>query len=187
MKVLDLTALEYPKNLAFLSYNVRRLKPGKSLKVKGNPEGLKDIKRWCEETGNLLKVLSCNLAEIQRGKGFHGVCLNEKLSFYFTGAKLHIKEHLLKFFGKYPPYLFNFVSLKEGLKGIRILKREGFEFEVLPSPKEIESYCGFAVGFKNLKSCEFAFRKLLEERVGVETLFRRNGKGFEILKRSWEI
>ena len=186
MRVLDLTSLKYPKNLAFLSYNVRKLKPGETLKVKCNPEDLKSIENWCKETGNVLKT-NGKLLEICRGKGFHGVCLNEKLSFYLTGAKLHLKEYLLRFFGKYPPYLFNFVSINEGLRGIEFLKRKGFAFEVLPSPKEVEAYCGFAVGFRNLKECEEAFKNLLELKVGVETIFKRNKKGFETLKGAWEI
>ena len=187
MRILDLTPLEYPKNIAFLSYNVRRLKPKERLKVKCHPRQVEDIKRWCQETGNLLKKEENNLLEIERGRGFHGVCLNEKLSFYLTGAKLHLKELFLGLFNRYPSFLFNFVSIKEGIRGIRTLKELGFQFTTLPSPREIEFYCGFAVGFEELSEAQRAFFALLEDGFGVETLFRRKNRGFEILLKAWEV
>jgi hypothetical protein len=182
---LNISHLEFPRNLALLSRRVKESKPGGVIKVLHKPDEGRIIKEWCDETGNLFKPLSPTLSEVQRGKGFHGVCLNEKLSFYLTGAKLHLKEYLLKFFGKYPPYLFNFISIRCALRGMETLKREGFEFTVLPSPKEVEGYCGFAVGFKDLKTCTEAFNRLLENKIGVEVIFKPSGGRFEIIKTAW--
>jgi hypothetical protein len=183
---LDISRLEFPKNLALLSRRVKEGQPGEVIRVFHKPEDRKAIKNWCDETGNLFKSISPTLSEVERGKGFHGVCLNEKLSFYLTGAKLHLKEYLLKVFGKYPPYLFNFISISCALRGMELLKKEGFDFTVLPSPKEVEGYCGFAVGFKDLNTCIGGFEKLLKNKIGVEVVFKPSREGFEIIRTAWE-
>jgi TusA-related sulfurtransferase len=185
-KTINVEGLEYPKNLAWVSHNIRPLKGGEILEVFHKEDFVPVLQRWSEETGNPIKEQEKNRTLLVRGKGFHGVCLSEKLSFYLTGVKLHAKEFLFKLTGKYPPFLFNFVSINEGLKGIEVLKSSPFSFEVLPSPKEVEGYCGFAVGFKDLETCQRVFEFLLTQKVGVEKIFRKEGKGYKILKGAWE-
>ncbi len=183
---LDITHLEFPKNLALLSRRVKESLPQSVIRVSHPPEVGKLIEKWCRQTGNTFRSISPTLSEVERGKGFHGVCLGEKLSFYLTGVKLHLKEYLLRFMGKYPPYLFNFISVNCALRGMEFLEKEGFEFTVLPSPKEVEGYCGFAVGFKDLQTCTEGFNKLLENKIGVEVIFKPSKRGFEIIKTAWE-
>jgi len=186
-KPLDIRNLEEPKDLALLSRRVKGLKPKGEIGVIHTPQQVGAIKRWCSETGNIFRNIAPERSLVIRGKGFHGVCLGEKLSFYLTGVKLHLKEYLLRLGGKYPPYLFNFISINEALKGLEILKDLPVDYTVLPSPKEVEGYCGFAVGFGDYTTCERAFKKLLDLKVGVEVIFRK-GKGgeYELLKGAWE-
>ena len=184
---LDITPFELPKDLALLSRRVKELKPRGGIEVIHTPLQGEAIRKWCSETGNLFKSISPERSTVIRGKGFHGVCLGEKLSFYLTGVKLHLKEYLLLLTRKYPPYLFNFISVKEALKGLEILKELSGDYTVLPSPKEVEGYCGFAVGFNDYSTCEGIFRELLDRKVGVEVIFRRGEKGkYELLKGAWE-
>jgi hypothetical protein len=184
--------LRLPNDLALISRRVKGLKPGGRLSVALPTErDAEAVARWCAQTGNRFFKKNSPasrglLIEIERGKGFHGCSVGQKLSFYAWGVKLHAKELFLKAAGRYPPYLFNFISLEEGLRGINRLKTLGVEFEVLPSPKEVEGYCGFAAGFKDLETCEESFKKLLSEGVGVEVIFKRSGEGFEILRGAWE-
>lgn len=187
MEKLDIRYLEFPKDLALLSRKVKETPPKGVVEVIHSPLQVERIKKWCSETGNVLKDHSPERSVIERGKGFHGVCLGEKVSFYLTGVKLHLREYLLKFWGKYPPYLFNFISIAEAQRGLGILKDLKGDFVVLPSPKEVEGYCGFAVGFKDYQTCERVFRKLLQQRVGVEVIFQKVGSSFKILKGAWEL
>jgi len=182
---LDISNLTFPGSLALVSYNVKRLKPGQTLEVILKEHQMEELKRWSTESGNILKVINKNLCQVERGKGFHGVCLNEKLSFYITGAKLHLKEFLLKLSNKYPPFLVNFISLREGERALKLLPKEGFT--VLPAPKEIEGYCGFAVGCFEEKRAKELFFNLLDKKVGVEALFQRTPQGFKTLLTSWEV
>lgn len=183
---LDITLLEFPKNLALVSRKVKESSPKSIVRVYHPPEVGKLIEKWCKQTGNTFRSIYPTLSEVERGKGFHGVCLNEKLSFYLTGLRLHLKEYLLRFMGKYPPYLFNFISIDCALRGMEFLEKEGFEFTILPSPKEVEGYCGFAVGFKDSKTCIKGFNTLLENKIGVEVIFKQVKGGFEIIKTAWE-
>lgn len=186
-KVLDIRPLEFPKDLALLSRRVKELSPGAGLEVLHTPPQGEAIEKWCSETGNLFKSISPQRSTVIRGKGFHGVCLGEKLSFYLTGVKLHFKEYLLRLGGKYPPYLFNFISVKEAQKGLDLLSSLAGDYTVLPAPKEVEGYCGFAVGFRDYTTCEGIFKELLNRKVGVEVIFRKGERGrYEILKGAWE-
>jgi hypothetical protein len=184
-KILDLRNLEYPKFLSLLSYSVRN-SPG-IVEALIKPQQLEPIVKWSSESGNKILEKATEKVVLQRGKGFHGVCLNEKLSFYLTGIKLHTKEFLLRLFNKHPDYLINFISIPEGIRGIELAKNLGFHFEVLPSPKEVERYCGFALGFKDLKEAENCFLSLLEKKIGVETVFKRNKSGYRFIKKAWEV
>ena len=186
MKKVAIHHLDFPKDLALVSRNVKSLRPQEVLEVLHTPLQAELVKRWCSETGNLLKESSSQRSAVVRGKGFHGVCLGEKVFFYLTGVKLHLKEYLLRFWGKYPPYLFNFISINEALKGLEILKDLSKDSVVLPSPKEVEGYCGFAVGFNDYQTCEGTFKELLDRKVGVEVIFQKEGKGYKILKGAWE-
>jgi len=184
---VNISPYPLPVYLAIVSYKVKRLKPNQFLEVKFKPDQLEGLKKWSLETNNRLEVLNENLCRVVRGKGFHGVCFNEKISFYLTGVKLHIKEFLLKAPRKYPPYLVNFISIPEGERAIEKLKRVDIKAVVLPAPKEIEGYCGFALGFFDQKEAFEVFSKLLKEGIGVEALFKKEGGRFKKLVGAWEI
>jgi len=184
---IDISFFPPPVFLSLVSYKVKRLKPNQFLEVKFKPDQLEGLKKWSLETNNRLEVLNENLCRVVRGKGFHGVCFNEKISFYLTGVKLHIKEFLLKSSRKYPTYLVNFISIPEGERAIEKLKRVDIKAVVLPAPKEIEGYCGFALGFFDQKEAFEVFSKLLKEGIGVEALFKKEGGSFKKLVGAWEI
>jgi len=184
---IDISSLPSPVCLSLVSYKVKRLKPNQSVEVKLKPDQQELLKKWSFETNNRLEFLTDKLCKVIRGKGFHGVCLNEKLSFYITGAKLHFKELLLKATLKYPPYLINFVSLPEGERAIEKIKRLKLKATVLPAPKEIEGYCGFALGLYNKSEALELFTQLLKVGVGVEALFNKEDGTFKKLVGAWEI
>jgi TusA-related sulfurtransferase len=79
-KTIDVRSFEYPKNLAFVSHNIRPLKSGEALEVLHGEDFVPILRRWSKETGNPIKEQEKNRTLLVRGKGFHGVCLSEKLS-----------------------------------------------------------------------------------------------------------
>ncbi len=184
---VDIRNLHFPGNVAFVSFNVKRLTPKQKLKVIFESQQLEILEKWSRETNNPITLLDRNTLLVERGKGFHGVCLNEKISFYLTGAKLHLKELLLKVSNRYPPFLINFVSIPEGEKAIDKLSEIGLKALILPAPKEIEGYCGFALGTFNQKEAEKLFIKLLGNQIGVEAIFKKTSKGFKKILGSWEV
>ncbi len=186
-KKVDVSPLEPPKGVSLVSHLTKGLKPKEHLLVVCREEHLPHLKRWSKETSNPIEEVEKNLLKVVRGKGFHGVCLGEKLSFYWTGVKLHTKELLFKLTGNYPRFLINFVSLREGERAIKLLTEEGFRFETLPAPKEIEGYCGFACGFKEKEAALEAFKFLAERKLGVEAIFEKTPEGFKRLLGLWEI
>ncbi len=171
--------------MSLISFSVRNSPTEVEALIK--PSQLETIVKWASESGNRILEKREDKVVLKRGKGFHGVCLNEKISFYLTGIKLHTKEFFLKLLNKHPVFFINFVSIAEGLKGIDNARRLGFKFEVLPSPKEVEKYCGFALGFMGLEEAEKCFYALLDNKIGVETIFKRNGKGYTFIKKAWEV
>ncbi len=175
------------KRLAFLSFHTKRLKKGEKLSVFFPEHFGEKLKRWCSETGNKLLELERNRALIERGKGFHGVCLGEKLGFYADGVKLHTFELLLKLAGKYPPYLVNFVSLNEGRRALPLLKTLGVRCKLLPAPKEFEGYCGYALGFYSEKEALGVFEELYKNAIGVESVYEKAPEGFKRLISLWEL
>jgi len=183
---VDLRTLNYPKYLSLLSFSVRNSLKGK-VEAIVKPEQLEFIEKWCTESGNKLLDKKLNKVVIQRGNGFHGICFNERITFYLTGIKLHVKEFIFKLLNRQPDYFINFISIREGIEGINLGRRLGFNFEVMPSPKEVEKYCGFALGFYKFEEAEKCFFELLNNRIGVETMFKRNKAGFEIIKKAWEV
>jgi hypothetical protein len=187
--ILDLRPFQtsYPHFIAFLSFHIRKLNPQEKIKIFYHPLQKEKLWKWSQETGNKILWKNNNYAEVIRGKGHHGICLTEKISFYAWGIKLHLREFLINILDKYPQFLINFVSLKEGLRSINQLKAliKDSEGLVLPSPREIEGYCGFAVGFYSLPTAKKFFFTAIEKGYGVETLFK--GKTFEIILKSWEV
>ena len=190
MESKELNLLKFSKDLkrlAFLSYNIKRLRKGEKLFVVF-PEGFGEkLKRWCLETGNKLLELERNRAIVERGGGFHGVRLGEKLGFYTDGVKLHAVEFLLRLRGKYPPYLVNFVSLNEGRRAVLLLKTLGVRCKLLPAPKEFEGYCGYALGFYDEKEALGVFEELYKNAIGVESIYKKIPNGFERLISLWEL
>ncbi|HHI97615.1 MAG TPA: DUF3343 domain-containing protein [Thermodesulfatator atlanticus] len=75
--------------------------------------------------------------------------------------------------------IFLFPSIHYVLKAEKHLKKEGFEPEIIPVPKELSSDCGMALAFEEEK----AQRALLTLPEGLkpEKVFRRTGQGYEEL------
>ncbi len=186
-EVIDIRNLPPYGFVAYVSHRVRGLKPGQTLEVLLLEDQLEGLKRWSEETANILEILDEGRVRIKRGKGFHGVCLSQKVEFYLWGIKLHSEEFFLKLTGKYPKFFINFVSINEGLRAIREIKRDKIRARIVPSPKEVEGYCGFAMGFYSEEKCFKTFRELLNRGIKVETIFKHDGENFLILKGAWEI
>jgi virulence-associated protein VagC len=181
-----------PNDLALISRRVKELKEGDRLILRLATRWDADaVASWCAETGNIFIKKNSPasrglLIEIERGKGFHGATLRDRLGFYLWGVRLHSAEFLYKLKGRYPIFFFNFISIGEALRGIKIMDKLGSGFRLVPSPKEVEGYCGFAVGFEDFKTCESTFEKLLSEGIGVEIIFKRGEGDFEILKGAWD-
>ena len=186
-KLLFSRPLRFPHDLALVSRKVKELTPGEEIFVSlKNAIDVEVVKAWCNDTGNEFKPAEGGIV-IKRGKGFHGCGVGERLSFYLWGVRLHSAELLYRLTGNYPTYFFNFISVKEAFKGIKILSKSKNGFKLIPSPKEVEGYCGFAVGFEDLKSCEDSFVELLERGIGVEIVFKKEKKGFKIIKGAWDL
>ncbi|NPB05164.1 MAG: DUF3343 domain-containing protein [Aquificae bacterium] len=184
---LDVSSLSPLKGLALVSNTVKGLRPGSAVEVLHGEEFFDHLLRWSRETANPVERISENLSKVLRGKGFHGACPAETLSFYWTGVKLHAKELLLKLSGRYPRFLINFVSVRAGAEALEFLKGAGFRFRTLPAPKEVEGYCGFAAGFDDRREAERAFLKLAQENLGAEALFEKTPAGFRRLLGLWEV
>jgi len=177
IKEVDVRGLFCPTPLTFVSKELNKIAVGEKLKIIADaPNFDKDLKIWCHETGNKLLDLKKDgniyTAIIERGKGWHGDTLIEKIKFYAIGVKLHLLMYLLEIFkSKKPKYLISFISIPEGFRAIDYLKEKGEkDFIVLPVPNEIYEYCGVVIGFKDKNKAIEVFKELRDKQFGVQDL-----------------
>jgi len=176
MKIVDTRGLFCPLPLTIVSKELKNIPVGEKIKVLADDKAFKkDISIWAFETGNKLiefKEENGNyIAIIERGKGFKGENIIDKLKFIFLGIKLHIKKHLLDiFFTKKPEYLITFVSVAEGLRADKWLKEKKLDrkYVMLPVPKEIYPHCGLVFGVKKEEDAIGLYNLLKENKFAVE-------------------
>ncbi len=173
---LDVRGMFCPMPIVYVSRALKDIPVGERIRVIADDKAFeKDIKIWAEETGNKIvdfrKEEDKYVAVIERGKGFHGRTLKEKIGFILTGIKLHILMYLLKFIKKEPKYLITFASIPEGFRADKWLKEQKIkDYVVLPVPDEIYPYCGVVFGFKSKKRAEEIYTYLKENGFLVEDI-----------------
>ncbi len=177
VKEVDTRGMFCPTPLIFVSKELKNIPVGKRLKVLADDKAFKkDIKIWCHDTGNRLISLEENngviTAVIERGKGWHGDTLTEKLKFYAIGVKLHLYDYFFRIFRSAgPKYIITFMSIPEGFRAIDFLKEKGInDFVTLPVPDEIYEFCGVVIGFKNKERAIEVYNFLKKNRFGVENI-----------------
>jgi len=176
-KEVDTRGMFCPTPLIFVSKELKNIPVGSRLKVLADDKAFKkDIKIWCHDTGNKLISLEEEdgviTAVIERGKGWHGDTLLEKLKFYLIGTKLHLYDYFYRIFTfAAPKYIITFMSIPEGFRAIEFLKQKGItDFIALPVPDEIYEYCGVVVGFKNKDRAVEVYNLLKDNKFGVENI-----------------
>ncbi|WP_029520087.1 sulfurtransferase TusA family protein [Persephonella sp. IF05-L8] len=177
VKEVDTRGMFCPTPLIFVSKELKKIPVGKRLKVLADDKAFKkDIKIWCHDTGNSLIYLNEEngviTAIIERGKGWHGDTLLEKIKFYAIGVKLHFFEYFFRIFKSAgPKYIITFMSIPEGFRAIEFLKKRGItDFTTLPVPDEIYEFCGVVIGFKDKDRAVEIFHLLKENKFGVENI-----------------
>ncbi|MBK3333033.1 DUF3343 domain-containing protein [Persephonella atlantica] len=177
VKEVDTRGMFCPTPLIFVSKELKNIPVGKRLKVLADDKAFKkDIKIWCHDTGNKLISLEENngiiTAVIERGKGWHGDTLFEKLKFYAIGVKLHMYDYFFRVFKSAgPKYIITFMSIPEGFRAIDFLKEKGInDFVTLPVPDEIYEFCGVVIGFKSKDRAVQVYNFLKDHSFGVENI-----------------
>jgi len=118
--IVDTRGLFCPLPITFVSRKMRHMPEGVQAEILADDRVFKrELESWCFETGNRLVDFTekggCYRALIQRGNGFHGDSLREKLDFIRLGVKIHIMAIVTQFMpGTSPKYLITFVSIGEG-------------------------------------------------------------------------
>lgn len=175
MEILDTRGLFCPLPLTFVSRKLKDIPVGERLKVLADDKAFKkDIEVWAFETGNKLiefkEESGYYVAIIERGKGFKGENLWDKIKFISLGVKLHFIKHLLDLipFNK-PKYLITFVSVAEGLRADKFLKERNIDFYImLPVPKEIYPHCGLVFALKSKDKALKIYNLLKENKFAAE-------------------
>ena len=177
VKEVDTRGMFCPTPLIFVSKELKNIPVGKRLKVLADDKAFKkDIKIWCHDTGNKLISLEENngiiTAVIERGKGWHGDTMFEKLKFYAIGVKLHMYDYFFRVFKSAgPKYIITFMSIPEGFRAIDFLKEKGIDdFVTLPVPDEIYEFCGVVIGFKSKERAVQVYNFLKDHSFGVENI-----------------
>jgi len=178
MKTVDTRGLFCPLPLTIVSKELKKINVGGRLKVLADDKAFKkDISIWAFETGNRLIEFKeedgTYIAVIERGKGFKGENIWDKIKFISLGIKLHLKKHILDiFFTKKPKYLITFVSVAEGLRADKWLQsnKADFKYTMLPVPKEIYEHCGLVFGVKEKEEAIKIFNTLKEKNFAVEDI-----------------
>ncbi|WP_456401039.1 sulfurtransferase TusA family protein [Persephonella sp.] len=175
--IVDTRGLFCPLPLTIVSKKLKEIPEGERLKVLADDKAFKkDVKFWCQETGNKLidfkEIDGHYEAVIERGRGFHGESLIEKIKFISLGVKLHIIQHLLDLLpSKKPKYLITFVSIAEGLRADKWLKEKGIDkYVLLPVPDEIYPHCGLVFGLRDKDEAVKIFNLLKENKFAVEDI-----------------
>ncbi|MEZ0324105.1 MAG: sulfurtransferase TusA family protein [Hydrogenothermaceae bacterium] len=178
METVDTRGLFCPLPLTLISKKLKEIPVGEKIKVLADDKAFKkDIEIWSFETGNkLIEFKEENgyyVAIIERGKGFKGEKLWDKIKFISLGVKLHIIQHLLDLVpSKKPKYLITFVSVAEGIRANKFLMEKGMNssYVMLPVPKEIYPYCGLVFGFRSKEDAINIYKFLKENKFAVEDI-----------------
>jgi TusA-related sulfurtransferase len=178
METVDTRGLFCPLPLTLVSRKLKEIPVGEKLMVMADDKAFKkDIEIWSFETGNKLidfkEENGYYVAIIERGKGFKGEKLIDKIKFIALGVKLHAIKHFLDIipFGK-PKYLITFVSVSEGIRADKFLKEKNMNSYVkLPVPKEIYPYCGIVFGFSSKEKAFETYEFLKQNKFAVEDVF----------------
>ncbi len=177
VKEVDTRGMFCPTPLISVSKELKNISVGERLKVLADDKAFKkDIKIWCHDTGNRLISLEEDngiiTAVIERGTGWHGDTLFEKLKFYAIGVKLHLYDYFFRVFRSAgPKYIITFMSIPEGFRAIEFLKEKGVnDFITLPVPDEIYEFCGVVIGFKNKERVVEIYNFLKDNNFGVENI-----------------
>lgn len=178
METVDTRGLFCPLPLTIVSRKLKDVPVGERIKVLADDKAFKkDIEIWSYETGNkLVEFKEENgyyVAIVERGKGFKGEKIWDKIKFISLGVKLHIIQHLLDLLpSKKPKYLLTFVSVAEGIRANKFLmeKRMNSSYVMLPVPREIYPYCGLVFGFRSKDDAMEIYRFLKENKFAVEDI-----------------
>ncbi|MCX7760442.1 MAG: sulfurtransferase TusA family protein [Hydrogenothermaceae bacterium] len=178
METIDTRGLFCPLPLTLVSKKLKDIPVGERLKVLADDKAFKkDIEIWSFETGNkLIEFKEENgyyVAIIERGKGFKGEKLWDKIKFISLGVKLHIIQHLLDLFpSKKPKYLITFVSVAEGIRANNFLTEKNMNnsYVMLPVPKEIYPHCGLVFGFRSKDEAVKIYNFLKDSKFAVEDI-----------------
>jgi Predicted redox protein, regulator of disulfide bond formation len=185
METVDTRGLFCPLPLTLVSRKLKEIPVGEKLMVMADDKAFKkDIEIWSFETGNKLidfkEENGYYVAIIERGKGFKGEKLIDKIKFIALGVKLHAIKHFLDIihFGK-PKYLITFVSVSEGIRADKFLKEKNMNSYVkLPVPKEIYPYCGIVFGFSSKEKAFETYEFLKQNKFAVEDVFAIEKGGY---------
>jgi len=176
---IDTRGLFCPLPITFVSRKLRHMQEGAHAEIFADDRSFKrDLESWCLETGNRLVDFKegdgCYRALIQRGSGFHGDALREKIDFLLLGVKVHITQLVTRIIpGLTPKYLITFVSIGEGQRAQRFLKEHEFSnYRLLPVPDEIYPHCGLVFGTINKETALRIFKVLRDASYAVEDIHR---------------
>lgn len=178
METVDTRGLFCPLPLTMVSRKLKDIPVGEKIKVLADDKAFKkDIEIWSYETGNrLIEFKEENgyyVAIVERGKGFKGENIWDKVKFISLGVKLHIIKHLLDLLpSKKPRYLITFVSVAEGIRANNFLmeKQMNSSYVMLPVPKEIYPHCGLVFGFRSKDDAIKIYNFLKENKFAVEDI-----------------
>lgn len=96
--IIDTRGLFCPLPLTLVSRKLKEIPVGGRLKVLADDKAFKkDIEVWAYETGNKLAEFKEEngyfVVIIERGKGFKGESIIDKIKFISLGVKLHFIKH----------------------------------------------------------------------------------------------
>jgi TusA-related sulfurtransferase len=178
METVDTRGLFCPLPLSMVSRKLKEIPVGEKLMVMADDKAFKkDIEVWAFESGNKLidfkEENGYYVAIVERGKGFHGEKLMDKVKFIALGVKLHAIKHTLDLIPfRKPKYLITFVSVSEGVRADKFLQEKNMNSYVkLPVPKEIYPHCGIVFGFSSKEKAFETYQFLKENKFAVEDVF----------------
>ncbi len=178
METVDTRGLFCPLPLTLVSRKLKEMPVGEKLMVLADDKAFKkDIEIWTFESGNKLLEFkeedNSYIAIIERGKGFKGEKLIDKIKFISLGMKLHIIKHTLDLIPfRKAKYLVTFVSVSEGIRADKFLQEKNMNSYVkLPVPKEIYPHCGIVFGFSSKEKAFEVYQFLKKNKFAVEDVF----------------
>ena len=176
-----------PIPVAMVSRKMNSLVTGDRLTVYADDGEFKnDIAHWTYETGNTVLDMQKDgngyRVEIQRGEGFHGETLRERVKFIATGVKLHAIAMFYKILPvKKIRYLLTFSSVNEGLRAdqwLQSLDKEGRTgYVTMPVPDDITDHCGVVFGLTHQEEAEDLYNLLQKNRFVVEGIYQKDNHG----------